>query len=196
MIAHEDITQRKLAEENLKRQARFLQTLIDSIPSPVFYQRRDGTYLGCNHAYAQWTGLTVSEILGKTDHDLFPGTYAELVPGFAEAMCETTGTQLYEASVQLPDGSDREVIFHRAAFPGLDGQVAGLIGVIDDVTLPRQVERHARQRDAELAHMNRLHTVGEMAIALAHELNQPLYAINNYVRAPSGGWTAFRMSVN
>ena len=44
------------------------------------------------------------------------------------------------------------------------------------------MERQLRQRDSQLAHMNRLHSVGEMAAALAHELNQPLYAINNYVR--------------
>jgi C4-dicarboxylate-specific signal transduction histidine kinase len=53
---------------------------------------------------------------------------------------------------------------------------------LEDVTAQRQAERRLRQREAELAHMGRMHTVGELAGTLAHELNQPLFAINNYVR--------------
>ena len=61
----------------------------------------------------------------------------------------------------------------------VDGRPYVLLS-IDDVTDQKSAERHARQRDADMARMNRLHTVGEMSATLAHELNQPLYAINNY----------------
>lgn len=46
-----------------------------------------------------------------------------------------------------------------------------------------QAEANARQHQADLAHMVRLNTMGEMASGIAHELNQPLTAINNYARA-------------
>jgi len=49
----------------------------------------------------------------------------------------------------------------------------------------RQAQEQLRQRDAELAHMARLHTMGEMANGLAHEVNQPLYAIVNYAKGTS-----------
>lgn len=49
--------------------------------------------------------------------------------------------------------------------------------------LHAQAEANARQHQADLAHMVRLNTMGEMASGIAHELNQPLTAINNYARA-------------
>lgn len=46
-----------------------------------------------------------------------------------------------------------------------------------------QTQTSLRQRDAEVAHLSRLNTMGELTAALAHELNQPLTAIANYARA-------------
>ena len=57
----------------------------------------------------------------------------------------------------------------------------GVVGVSRDITDHKREEDALRQREAELAQLSRVHVVGEMAAALAHELNQPLYAINNYV---------------
>ena len=54
--------------------------------------------------------------------------------------------------------------------------------MIEDITQQKWAEGLVRQREAELARMNRLHAIGEMAAALAHELNQPLHAMNNYVQ--------------
>jgi two-component system sensor kinase FixL len=54
--------------------------------------------------------------------------------------------------------------------------------VIRDITLRRKTEARARQHQAELAHVSRVSLAGEMAGALAHELNQPLTAIAAYAR--------------
>ena len=51
----------------------------------------------------------------------------------------------------------------------------------ETITERKHAEDMLRQRETELAHLSRVHVVGEMAAVLAHELNQPLYAINNYV---------------
>ena len=58
----------------------------------------------------------------------------------------------------------------------------GTLGLFTDVTEQKQAEQQLRQHEAEAALWGRLHTVGEMAATLAHEINQPLYAINNYVQ--------------
>ena len=62
------------------------------------------------------------------------------------------------------------------------GQPRKYIGVCTDVTERRLAEEKLRQRESEIAHLGRVHTVGEMATTLAHEINQPLSAISNYVR--------------
>ena len=51
-----------------------------------------------------------------------------------------------------------------------------------DITERKRMEEEARQRQAELAHISRLSTMGEMATSFAHELNQPLSAISNYAQ--------------
>jgi C4-dicarboxylate-specific signal transduction histidine kinase len=55
-----------------------------------------------------------------------------------------------------------------------------------DVTELRQAEQALRQREAELAHLDRLSTMGQMSSELAHELSQPLYAIANFADAGLG----------
>ncbi len=64
----------------------------------------------------------------------------------------------------------------------IDGVVEGLAVFSSEVTELRRSEEAARQRQAELTHVQRLSTLGEMAAGLAHEINQPLAAIVNYAR--------------
>jgi PAS domain S-box-containing protein len=52
-----------------------------------------------------------------------------------------------------------------------------------DVTDQKRVEEESRERQAQLAHLARVNTMGEMASGLAHELNQPLTAISTYASA-------------
>jgi len=64
----------------------------------------------------------------------------------------------------------------------VDGVVIGLAVFSADVTQQRRAEAEARQHQAELTHVLRLSTMGEMAAGLAHEINQPLAAIVNYAQ--------------
>ena len=63
------------------------------------------------------------------------------------------------------------------------GQVDGVLLCLVNVTEREQAQAQLRQRQAELAHVSRLSIVGEMASALAHEINQPLSAIANHAQA-------------
>ena len=61
-----------------------------------------------------------------------------------------------------------------------NGEVKNVIGTGIDITEKRKIEEKEKQRVLELAHVSRLSTMGEMATQIAHELNQPLSAINTY----------------
>jgi two-component system sensor histidine kinase TtrS len=76
-----------------------------------------------------------------------------------------------------------------------EGRVTGITVFGKDITEVLDAEEQARRHQAELAHVLRLHTVGQMAASLAHEINQPLGAIANFAqgsrrRLESGGLTA------
>ena len=55
-------------------------------------------------------------------------------------------------------------------------------GISTDITERKRAEDQARQHQAELAHVLRLGTIGEMAAGFAHEINQPLGAVANYAQ--------------
>jgi two-component system sensor kinase FixL len=88
-----------------------------------------------------------------------------------------------EYRILRPDGSIRWI--HDRGFPVRDetGRVQCIAGLAEDVSRIKQAADRERQLLADLAHMGRLTTMGEMASGLAHELNQPLSAIINYIDA-------------
>ena len=85
--------------------------------------------------------------------------------------------------IVLPDGSIKHV--HHVAHPVFDdsGDLFEYIGLIMDVTERKQSEEALRQAQAELAHVTRVTTLGEMTASIAHELNQPLGAVVNNASA-------------
>ena len=72
-----DITERKKARELVEENLRFLQSLIDAIPNPIFYKGIDGRHLGCNKAFAEAMGKNREEIIGKTSYELHPVELAD-----------------------------------------------------------------------------------------------------------------------
>lgn len=72
---------------------------------------------------------------------------------------------------------------HEATYRNLldHPDIQGILVNYRDITERIEAEEKARAREKQLGHMSRCKTMGELATALAHELNQPLAALNNYV---------------
>lgn len=137
----EDITERKVAEERLQENLNFLQVLLDAIPSPVFYKGADLRYQGCNRAMEAFLGLSREELVGKTTSDIAPSDLARVYQEADEALLVARGTQEYQAEVKVANGDKREVVFHKSVFLDLLGNVAGMVGVILDITERERISR-------------------------------------------------------
>ncbi len=85
-----------------------------------------------------------------------------------------------EFRVIPPAGRVRWMANHASVFVDPDRNSAKLIGTIADITARKEIEALTNQHRAEIAHLSRVASVGEMASSLAHELNQPLTAILGY----------------
>ncbi|HSP96684.1 MAG TPA: ATP-binding protein [Candidatus Dormibacteraeota bacterium] len=83
-----------------------------------------------------------------------------------------------ERSIEAPGGVGHFAISVHPIVE--DGAVVGATIFSSDITAPKRAEEQARQHQADLAHVLRIGTMGEMAAGLAHEINQPLGAIANY----------------
>lgn len=123
------------------------QGLLEAIPCPVFYKGLDGRYLGCNSAFAECLGRHRDEIVGRTVHDVAPRELAERHAAADAALFARTGTQVYDAKVPCADGSLRDVVLHKTTFAGADQAVAGIFGVISDLTEHARADRIRQQSE-------------------------------------------------
>ena len=129
----------------LSQQLHFLQQLIEAIPGPVYYKDAESHYLGCNSAYAAFTGRSSSEIIGKTPHDIAPKELADTYLLADRQLLDNPGTQIYEAQVRFASGENRDVMFHKATFTKPDGSVGGLVGLMLDITERKRMEDNLQQ---------------------------------------------------
>ncbi|MBF2061472.1 sensor histidine kinase, partial [Fischerella thermalis] len=171
----EDITKRKQAEAALQEQLDFLQVLIDTIPTPVFYKNAEGFYLGCNKAFEEALGFTREQIVGKSEYDISPKELADKYQQADTTLFEQRGIQSYEDSVVYKDGKKHDVIFYKATFSKADGSLGGLVGVILDISDRKRTEEALRV----------------FVHAVSHDLRNPvlgtLMVLNNLLSQGQGG---------
>lgn len=139
------------SEERLSNQLKFNQTLMDSIPAPVFFKDSQGRYLGCNTAYEAFTGIPADQLIGKTVYEIAPRALADVYHAQDQSLFKDPGQQVYEGQVIFADGSRHDVIFRKNTFVNHTGQLMGLIGVMLDITERKHMEeqiKHMAQHDS------------------------------------------------
>jgi diguanylate cyclase (GGDEF)-like protein/PAS domain S-box-containing protein len=139
------------ATRDLRMQLLFTQQLIEAIPNPVFYKDAEGRYLGCNRAFEDWVGVPRGRLIGKTSFDISPVDIADRSQMADRELLEQPGTQVYESSVaDARDGTRRDVMLNKATFVDPSGAVAGLVGVIVDITQRKKLEANTRESNERL----------------------------------------------
>ena len=177
----EKIEERTRAEAARRESEEILRTVIEGASGPIFFKDAAGYYRMVNTAGAVAIGLTPEEMTGKRDADLMPPDFAEEFRSKDLDIMAEGGTRTFEEPFGTVHGR-RRMLTTKSVVRGADDEVLGIIGVAQDITELREAETKIRSHQAELAHVARLSTMGEMATTLAHELNQPLAAIANYAR--------------
>lgn len=148
-------------EENLK----FLRTLLDTIPNPIYCKNIDGKYTECNKHFEKMFGLKREDILNKKFSEIYEGDYIKMFDLADLMLIKNGGTQMYESKIKSADNSKRDVLINKAIIYNSDNDINGIVGVIVDMT-----ER--RKREYKL---NRMSKLRESII----ELNQSILGLNN-----------------
>jgi two-component system, cell cycle sensor histidine kinase and response regulator CckA len=143
----DNITERKRAEEALRNLLDFRQTLIDAIPNPVFYKDLESKYIGCNEAFAVLVGLPKKEVVGKSVQEVVPKELGDIWREKDLELFDRTHVQVFEFTMRHPDGTEHSFINHKAPFFDIDGALAGLIGVMVDITDRLRAEEAVRQSE-------------------------------------------------
>ena len=174
-----DITERKQGEEMLNQERAFLRDVIDINPSFIFAKDREGKFTLANRAVANAYGTTVEGLLGKTDADF--NRNLEEVELFRRMDLEVMDTlqERFIAEEHLTDAQGRSRWLQTVKRPiiGKDGKANQVLGSASDISARKEAELASQIHRDELAHAGRVSVMGQLATALAHELNQPLGAI-------------------
>src|SRR5437763_4747158 len=123
--------------------------LVDALPVPVFFTSRDGRSLGANRAWEQFFGIAAQSFIGKHVADLYPGdpAIAEKHAAMDGELYAGGGPQSYEIRVRTGDGRLRDTIYYKAPYSDAQGEIAGLIGAIVDITARTHAESALRDNE-------------------------------------------------
>ncbi|NCC76597.1 MAG: PAS domain S-box protein, partial [Clostridia bacterium] len=123
---------------------RVFNQVLDSIPDLVFYKDLQGVYLGCNRAFAAFIGCDILDVVGQTDHDLFPSDLAQTFVSFDQAMLASGDPQYNQEWTTFPDG--HRVLYDTLKAPMRDreGHLLGILGIARDITSQELVKQELK----------------------------------------------------
>ncbi|MBA4105601.1 MAG: hypothetical protein C0485_07560 [Pirellula sp.] len=172
-----------------------LETLFDVIPVGIGVALDpECKHIRVNSGFAKVLGLETSQNASKTaDGEERPTNFVcvdlqgKLIPDDQLPMqiSAREGQEIRDHEIDVIHEDGRIVRLLEYAAPLLDaaGRPRGAVGAFVDITERRSAEERERRRLAEIAHVSRLSTLGEMISGLAHEINQPLASASNFARA-------------
>lgn len=178
-----DITPVKRAVQELNEREAKLQLILDTVPDAMIVITVDGIITSFSATAQRLFGYAAGEAIGHNVSMLMPKRYREHHDSYLHRYLATGERRII--------GIGRIVVGERkdgTTFP-MELTVGEMhtsshryfTGFIRDLTERQETRRRVEELQAELTHMSRLTTLGEMASTLAHELNQPLTAATNYL---------------
>jgi len=188
VVAHENITERKLSEEAFKSQNTLLSTIMKTSPVGITRLDVEGNITYANHRAEQILGIEKNKITErKYDSPKWSHTDINGEPLQEEKqpfyIVKKTVKPAYniQHGMKLPDG--RSVILSINASPMSDkeGQFAGIVATFDDITERKQTQAEQKKLQAQLTQVQKMESVGRLAGGVAHDFNNMLGVILGYV---------------
>jgi PAS domain S-box-containing protein len=176
------IRRRQVAERELVKSEQNLLMITNALPVLIAYVDSDQRYRFANMAYRTWFGVNPEEALGRTIREVAGEQFYAAVVPYVERVLSGE-TVRYSSDIELD--IDRSVSVEAIYVPDVDerGIVRGFYVLVMDVTERNLAQLESKRLQDELLQAGRISTMGELAGAIAHEINQPLSAIMSNAQA-------------
>lgn len=167
-----DVTDRERAQEERDRSRMFLEQVIDNVPLSITVKdAKDLRFVMLNRTAEQYWGVPRSEVIGKTVAEIFGDELAKLVIARDMAALNAEGPIYLGEHRRVGRGDeDRTYASRRVAVRDTDGKPRYVVGVMEDVTDRRAVERQLQQAQ-------KMEAVGNLTGGIAHDFNNLLAVI-------------------
>jgi two-component system sensor histidine kinase DctS len=175
-----DVLRRHAAETALRTEMAFRKAMEKSLITGLRVRSMDGRLLYVNSAFCEMMGYAEEELIGQKA----PFSFWTLEAFENLKQLRTVGAvpslNGFETVYQHSGGRKVPVLIYESALLNESGVQIGWMGSILDISERKRTEQILRQNEEKLHKNARLSTMGELASVMAHELNQPLAAINTY----------------
>jgi len=181
--ANRELAQANEANQRLEDDRLSLARIVEFSQDAIIGKSLSGLVTSFNPAAEAMFGYSSAEIVGQPVTLLFPTDLLDEEESILSRVARGEVIETYETRRVRKDG--REVIVSLSVSPirSSTGAIIGASKILRDITERKQAEQRLNDLQAEILHLSRWNTAGMMATTLAHELNQPLAAGLNYVRA-------------
>lgn len=155
------------------------QAILDTAVDGILTIGEDGTIRSFNRAAERIFGYRAVEVLGRNVSMLMPQPYRAEHDGYLSNYLTTRRKKIIGIGREVEGLRKDGTVFPLELSVGevaISGE-RSFTGIIRDITDRKQMELESRRRQDELAHLTRVHSMGDLAAGLAHEINQPLTAI-------------------
>ncbi len=171
-----DVTRSKRAES-----AAVLASIVESSDDAIIGKTLQGVVTSWNAGAERIFGYAPSEMIGRPMRLLFPPHLMSEEDDILARLRAGARVDHFETTRLRKDGTTIDVSISVSPIRDASGQIIGASKIARDVTEQKRVRERLDELQAELLHVSRLNDMSQMATGLAHEINQPLSAISNYI---------------
>jgi two-component system sensor kinase FixL len=166
-----------------RQRADYLAAIVHSTDDAIIGKTLDGLITSWNRAAEIMLGYNAAEIIGQPIQKLLPRDRIREEDIIIREIRRGNSITHYDTLRLKNGGTEIPISLTVSPIRAADGNIIGASSIMRDISERRSAEERFHRMQSELAHMGRLSEMGQMASALAHELNQPLTATGNYVAA-------------
>lgn len=167
--------------EALRSSEYFYHSLVESLPQLIVRKDAKGVYTYSNSVFSELLGRPVEQIVGCTDHDLYPPEIAARRVAEDRRVMETRQPLEQEEVVERDAGRKRYFHVKKIPLHGENDQCLGVQVIAWDMTVFRETEQLLRETQRELIETSRLAGVAEMATGVLHNIGNALNSVNTSV---------------
>jgi two-component system, LuxR family, sensor kinase FixL len=178
-----DIDEEKQLEDALRKNEGHLRSILETVPDAMIVIDERGIMQFFSSAAERLFGYSDTEAIGQNVSVLMPAPDSARHDGYL-ARYRSTGERHIIGIGRIVTGKRQDGTtfpMHLSIGQTHSGGAPYFTGFVRDLTEHQRTQAQLQEMQSELVHVSRLSAMGEMASALAHELNQPLAAISNYM---------------
>jgi two-component system sensor kinase FixL len=178
-----DTSEQQALEATLREQAERLRSILETVPDAIIVIGDTGLIESFSPAAERLFGWAAAEVIGRNVSMLMPSPYRESHDGYLDRY-RRTGERRIIGIGRVVVGQRRDGSTFPMELEVGEMKAAGkraFTGFVRDLTERQDADRRLQELQSELLHVARLSDMGQMASALAHELNQPLTAVSNWM---------------